>query len=582
MSDLSPSQLQTLLQQSAVPDYKMGGAGSAANPATSPLAAMYANDQTTPEWQAKYGPLSGDTDAQKTLIGAGRGIANVGRQVGNLVGLEPDQKLAEYAKLDAPLMATGAGRFGSMAGETAALAPLMMGGEGALGLTARGARFLANPVLRGVGEGVAQGGLMAGPNNRAAGAVIGGVTGGVLPSLGSGASRAVNGLSRTPEAQLLLNHGVSLTPGLMNPKGNANLIEQSVDRIPLVGPMIKSSRDNAEQDFGRAVIQQGAAPNAKITPSRNINEMFDQAATSWDPVYAQVHGHPIKPEIFNQGANVPLTKVFASASQVPGLRPAQQKSINDWLQARLHGLSIDPKTGAAMVEGYIGKDGLRSAIRQRTRDLSRSTDVDAPLMRDAYEKAENAVTQAIESQLPSDAAQTLRNADAGYSQLKVIEDAVAHAKDNLAGLTPSKLSQAISQTGSPGGYARGAGGPLRDLARAGTHVFETVMPPTGARTAGALAAAALGYASPHVALPIMGAAGGLGLLGAATSLGRRLAAGQTAGQRATQALLGSLSSRIPPALPPIAGVFARQAMNRGVPAYLAIPSLSGGASQGQP
>lgn len=541
----------------------MGQGIGVQTPANNPLAAMRVNEEM-------QDPTHGMSQGQLLLSGIGRGMANTARQIGNVSGIVPNSTMADYAKVDAPLLGTGAGKFGSMTGEAAALVPLTMGAEGAAGTTAMGAKLLASPVLRGIVEGAGQGALMGGPGNRAAGAVVGGATGGALPLGGRIVNAAAQGTARTPEAQLLLDRGVSLTPGQMNPKGSLNLLEQSVDRIPGVGPLIDSSRENAEQQFGRAVIQEGAAPGAAITPSHNINDMFDQAANSWDPVYAQVHGYPVSPQIVNQGANIPLSQALQQAARIPGLSGSRQRSINAWLQSRLSGLPQNP-----MSEDYIGSNSIRSAIRGQIRNLTRGVNagqVDAPLMRDAYTRAESAVTQALESQLPPDAADVLRNADAGYAKLKVIENAVAGSKDQAAGLTPSKLSNAIAQSTDKAAYARGAGGSLRDLAGAGTKVFETTVPPTGVRTAAALGAAGLGYASPHVALPIMGAGAGGALLAAATPLGRRLAAGQTRPQRVAQQLTQALMGATTPAQRQIAALTARTALNRTVPTYLLAPT----------
>lgn len=65
----------------------------------------------------------------------------------------------------------------------------------------------------------------------------------------------------------------------------------------------------------------------------------------------------------------------------------------------------------------------------------------------------------------NDALGALNTADSNYGNYKIIESAVAKAKDNLAGLTPQKLSQAVYDAVPDGAYARGAGGDLRDLTK---------------------------------------------------------------------------------------------------------------------
>lgn len=530
------------------------GAAQSRLPTVSNKPSFFADDPTSQYWQERFGPLAGMGEGQKFLAGTGRGMVNVGRQVGNVTGLVPDSSLTDAAQRDAPLLNDPSGRLGNVAGETAALLPATMGGEYAAGLTGAGRALLARPILTGAVEGGGQGALLAGPGNRGTGALTGALTGGALPTAAAVGRRAVYGAPRTPEAQLLLDHGVPLTPGQMSPSGTANLMEQSAESVPVVGPTVKSARDNAEQEFGRAVIQKGAAPGTTIKPSMNVNEMFNDAAASWDPVYAQVHGYPVNPHIMTTGANIPLDQALQAAARTPGLTRQRQAALASWLQARLDALPQNP-----MSEDFIGKNGIRSAIRAYQRNLLNAKDVDAPIMTQALERAEQAVNATLSSQLPSDASRILADADRGYAQLKMIGNAVQKSGDQLSGLTPQKLSMAIRQGTDSGAYSRGAGGDLRDLARAGTSVFQTVAPPTGARVATGLVGAGLGYASPHVALPAMAAAGTAGFLGAATPIGRRLAAGQTAPQTATQRLVNALQSRIPNQ--DIVGLTARTAIN---------------------
>lgn len=566
LTQLSDEQIQALAAQYT----------PAPHTAVQPLPQSYLSDPNTPEaraknaaWEAQFGPTSGQSAFSLARAGVGQGMTNVVRHVGNLVGLESDQGIRNAKELDAPLLNTLPGRLGAIGGETSLIVPATMGGEMAAGTTALGTRILASPVLTGTLEGAGIGATMGDPGERAKSALVGALSGAAVPAATAIGKRLAYGLKRTPEAQLLLDQGVSLTPGQMNPKGSMNLIEQSADRVPGVGPLIDASRENAEQQFGRAVIQQGAAPGAVIKPSHNINDMFDQAAQSWDPIYAQVHGYPIRPVIMNQGANVPLSNALEQASRVPGLRAGQQRAINDRLQSWLQTLPGNP-----MSEDFIGRNSIRSLIRNEERNLGRAVNAgqtDAPLIREAYERAERAVTNTLESQLPADAATVLRNADQGYSQLKIIQNAVAAAKDNSAGLTPSKLSTAIAQSTDKSIYARGGGGPLRDLASAGTRVFETTVPPTGVRTAAALAAGGLGYTSPHLALPAMAAGGTGALLAAATPLGRRIAAGQTLPQTVAQKLIGALTSSTQPWQRELVGLTARSALNRAAQPYL-LPS----------
>jgi hypothetical protein len=449
----------------------------------------------------------------RTLSGAGRGMVHTGRSAGNLVGAVPDQTLATERETDAPLMQTGTGRIGNILGEAALTAPVGMGMGGALGRLGVGA--FGNSAMQGATQGL----LTADPGERLKNALLGGAAGGALP-LATGAGRAlVHGLSRSPEAQTLLNAGVDLTPGQMNQSGVMNQFEQAGESIPGVKQIVHGARENAEQQFQRAVIERGAAPGTVIRPSENLHDMLQQAYDSYEPLYSQAKGFPIKPVIMNTTSpDVSLVDAMNAATRVPGVPASIRKSAANWLQDRITKLGDSPDSGDIL--------SLRSDIRARGRESALSTDIGAPDARRIYQSADGKLTQLLESQLPPEPLAALRTADSNYGNYKIVESAVAKSKDSVAGLTPAKLSQAIYDATSDPTYARGAGGDLRDLAQAGTNVFQTVSPPTGARVATLGAGMGAALASPKLAIPA--ATAGLGMVG--TQTGRRLAQGATSPQ----------------------------------------------------
>ena len=491
----------------------------------------YFRDQSTPEWQDKYGPLSGMNDWERTAAGAGRGMTHTVNSVGNLVGLVPDSTLQDEKEIDAPLLSTGAGRFGNIVGEAASTAPLGMGSSA---LATRFAPLLAGPLTQGVIQGGLQGAATADPGERAKNTLIGALTGGTIAGAGRVANTAINGLNRSPAAQTLIDQGVSLTPGQMNPSGAMNQFEQAGESVPGVKQIVIPARHAAEDQYQALVIQRGAAPGSPpIRPSENVHDMLQQAYDSYAPLYQQAHGYPVSPSIVRTaGGDIPLSTSFQQASRAPGVPRSLQQSENDWLQDRLTQLPRNPQSEDLLQ--------LRSAIRQRARNANLKTDTDSGHIANINSRAEQSVTAALGSQLPPEPLSALASADSNYGNYKIIESAVAKSKDNLAGLTPQKLSQSIYDSVADPAYARGGGGPLRDLAQAGTQVFQTVAPPNGSRVA-TLAMGGAGALHPTVGLPV--ATGMLGLTG--TQTGRRLAAGVTAPQQGAQRLIAALNSRIP-------------------------------------
>lgn len=514
-------------------------------------------DPANNAWMDQYGPTSGMSIPDKLAAGAGRGIVHTGRSLGNLVGLVPDSVMTDEKKIDAPLMATGAGKVGNLIGESAVTAPLGMGASQGLSMAGKlGASLAANPVVNSAVQGGVQGLATADPGDRGMSTGIGTLTGGALGVNQALVSKLVNGLKRTPDAQSLLDKGVSLTPGQMNPGGTWNQFENALEHAPVAGPLVKSARDNAEHQFQAVAIGQGAAPgSAPLKPSGNIQDLLQQAYDSYKPLYDQAKGFPVAPKIMRtNGPDVPLNATFAAAAKAPGVPSSLQKSENSWLQDRLTQLPQNPQSEDLLQ--------LRSDIRQRGRMANLKTDTDSGHVANIAGRAEQGVTAALNSQLPPEPLAALARADSNYGNYKIIENAVAKSKDNLAGLTPQKLSQSIYEATQDPSYARGGGGPLRELAQQGTNVFQEVVPPNGK----SVAALSLGAAGLALHPAVTGVAGtGMGGL-VLTPAGRALAAGQTGPQQTAQKLVSALRASTPDYARNVGGQLAlRGATGAGMP-----------------
>jgi hypothetical protein len=501
-----------------------------------------------------HDPTEGMSTFDRTAAGAGRGMVHTGASLANFVGLVPDSAMAEQKKYDAPLLNTRAGTVGNMIGETAATAPLGMGAAGLVGNAGKlGAALAANPISNAAIQSGVQGFSTSDPGERGFNTGIGTLTGGTLGANQALLGKLVKGLKRTPDAQTLLNQGVSLTPGQMNPGGMFNTAEQLESKMHIPG--VESARDAAEHQYQALIVGKGAAPGAKITPSGNISDMLQQAYDSYKPLYDQAKGFPVSPSIMRTaGPDVPLGATFKAASAAPGVPANLQKSENAWLQDRLTQLPKNPQSEDLLQ--------LRSDIRQRGRMANLKTDTDSGHVANISGRAEQGVTAALNSQLPPEPLRALASADSNYGNYKVIENAVAKSKDNLAGLTPQKLSQSIYESTQDPAYARGGGGPLRDLAKAGTNVFQTTVPLTGASLTAGVPLAIMAHAHPAVAATL--GAGQLGMT--MTPGGRALAAGMTGPQQTAQRLVAALQKNVPTPIRNVSGQLAqRGATAAGMP-----------------
>ena len=457
-----------------------------------------------------------------TLNGMGGRAMQLGENIYKSLGGTPDpitMAVANQSQTGVP------GKVGSFLTDTLLTAPI--GGALTSGL-AKGAglaaRLATNPIGRAAIEGATQGALTADPGHRLEGAGAGALLAPALPLAGGIAGKLARGLKRTPEAQTLLDKGVDLTPGLLNPEGQRNASEEAAQSLPLVGSMIARARGNALKGYQQKVVSEAAAPGASVAPA-DVHDMLNEAYRSFQPLYDQAKGFKVSPVIMRSGSDIPLSKAFTQAvADKSALAGKDDRSIvKNFLDnelSRLNGTSDSLLDARSNVRDAIRKANLAGKGAQA----------------DLLKNGAQALTLALQSQLPKDAIDSLNTADSKYGTYKLIEDAVARSKDRSAGLTPTNLQDAVAAATPKGAYARGGGGPLRDLASAGKAVFDVRSPPTGARMETMLPGMAAAHAHPLLSLPP--ALLRLGLT--ATPAGRALAAGTTPIQRALQGRLAAI------------------------------------------
>lgn len=91
-------------------------------------------DPSSPEFQRRYGPtaapsggvLTSADEYRDAAAGAGKAFVDVGRGIGQYLGLVSRDDVRSSRQLDAPLMATDAGKIGNIAGGIATAAPAML------------------------------------------------------------------------------------------------------------------------------------------------------------------------------------------------------------------------------------------------------------------------------------------------------------------------------------------------------------------------------------------------------------------------------------------------------------------------
>jgi hypothetical protein len=126
-------------------------------------------DPSSPAFQQKYGPLSSTTALDRFRAGAGKAFVDTARGAGQLVGAVSADDVRASRERDAPLMSTGMGKVGNIAGGVAVAAPAAF---------VPGANTVAGATLIGGAYGALQPSTSTGERlqNAAVGAAAGGAS----------------------------------------------------------------------------------------------------------------------------------------------------------------------------------------------------------------------------------------------------------------------------------------------------------------------------------------------------------------------------------------------------------------------
>lgn len=469
----------------------------------------------------------GGSVLKRALEGVGSGFANVGRRGTNLVlpdSITPDfatdEAIEEADKLDAPLLDTGAGMSGRIVGEIAATAPIT-GGAGALAgkaatalptavRTARGAASLGR-LAGAVGEGALGGALTTGD------AAEGAAWGAGLNMLGGLVRKVAKGTKRTPAAQRLLDQGVDLTPGQMNPKGVLNQAEQAMGSVPGLSQLVTPARESAERSIMPALVRN--ATGLPPVAGEQLDDLMQRAVKSFDARYDQFKGFPA-------AQPVDIGKI-TQAMRDPNIlaAPAERRGVARFVAEQLH--RLPPARGGRSTVGDLM--AVRASIRKAAAEANRAGNLDRAALLDA---AEDALSDSVNKAMPTKFRNMLRAVDEDYGRYKTWSKAVHSARDRPRGPTLPEARGALAREMSDSAYNRGtrrAGD--RQFLQDASEAFETVSAPTGARilTLGGLVGAGGGIGGPIGAAAVPA---GVALM---AGPGRKLAQGSTRLQRAMRA-----------------------------------------------
>lgn len=285
----------------------------------------------------------------------------------------------------------------------------------------------------------------------------------------------------TPSAQakLLRREGVPLTLGQNNPDTFYAAFEQATADNPL-GMHLEQA--GARQSYSNMLRGKVAAPGQPKPAEGSAHQQFAQLHEGFDAAYA-----PLKELTVPGQAVASMEK--AALRPIEGIRETTRigaaREIRDALSAFPDAVAYEP--GA---KGQFGKAPrqpdltigkmikVRKYLRDSIREARAGNQPDMDKVH-ALEHAEDVLTDTMEQNMPSDAAQMLRDTDRQYARLMTLERAVPAGKEDF---TPYQVSKAAEYSTGRSRARQGKGGELQELGDAGQAVFDTRVKPTGMRS----------------------------------------------------------------------------------------------------
>lgn len=411
----------------------------------------YASFLKSVDFSEKVDPTADMSGGQKFMAGAGKAFTDIGRGVGQMAGVVPQSSIDDSKSLDAPLMKTGAGLAGNIAGNVAAFAPTAfipgvntLTGAAALGGTmgavqpvATGDSRSANTAL-GAGLGVAGQGAA-----NAIGRAIRPVQSQLTPEL--------SGLAAKAQAQ-----GIPLTAAQRTGSRPLAITESVLENLPFTADKQLAIKEGQKAAFNKAALRTIGAESDKATPEV-LNAAKTRIGQSFQDLSAR-NAVGLDDEFINA-----LAKVDSSVT------PFSSGKIADNIEK---GMELAAK-------GKISGSEYQKVRSSLGKAASSAFSTDAELGQ-ALKSIRNALDDAATRSISESDKAAWSTARKQWQALKVLEKAAAPTSaDAVAGnVSPAKLASALNSADK--GFKYGTGQQeLGDVARIGQAFVKEQVPNSG-------------------------------------------------------------------------------------------------------
>lgn len=332
-------------------------------------------------------PTEGMSSTEKFLAGAGKAFIDVGRGVGQLVGAVSREDVDEARRLDAPLMRTGAGRAGSIAGSVAAFAPTAF---------IPGANTAAGAGLIGAGMGATQ--PVGTEDSRLANIGIGAGLGVAGQQVGRRAGEFLSSRLAAQRAQLAMQQGQNaerdatiaavreagylIPPSSVNPSFGNQVLESISGKIATAQTAASKNQAITEKLIRRSVGLADDAPITKEAMQKIRKEAFD---AGYKPV-KQAGAMPADPA-FVKALDDVVSKYQGAARSFPG-------AVSDDVTNLVNGYRVSQfNSGDAIDAIQILRDRASTAYASGNKELGKASREVANALEDQIERNLSAAGQ---------------------------------------------------------------------------------------------------------------------------------------------------------------------------------------------
>lgn len=333
-------------------------------------------------------------------------------------------------------------------------------------------------------------------------AAIGAGAGAATPVVAGGAARVINPRAASnPDVALLRQAGVKPTAAQVA-GGAPKAMEEALRSTPILGHAINHLQGRALREFNTSAINRALAP-----VGRKINAFgqtgVTQAHRALDEAYDAARGALRGPVLVTNAMRAQTNALRQQADLLTdGMKNRFLNELDKGIGKRLQGMSISPDD-YKVIDSKLGK---------LARDYGKSQDPTQRELADLFAGLRTTLREGLEAQNP-DAAKLFRQADAGWANLRVVEDAATRAANNAGVFTPGQLTMSVRAADSSvsrSATARGQAN-MQDLATAGQEVLGNRLPDSGTAMRSMMGAGGVGYgiADPMGALKLGGAMTGL-------------------------------------------------------------------------